>query len=158
MSKSFAKAPLSRRRLLAGAAALTGGLIVVRDVSAQAIKAGAHQEVLDKAVGGKKAQPGKVRIRMPEIAENGNTVPMTVSVDSAMKGNDAVKAVHIVTDNNPRPEVASFYFTPANGKAEVSTRIRLSTTMHVIAYAEMADGSVYSGQAEAKVTIGGCGG
>lgn len=158
MSTSLAKAPLSRRGLLAGAASLAGGLITVRDLSAQAIKRGAHQEVLDKAVGGKKAQPGRVKIRMPEIAENGNTVPMSVSVDSAMKGSDMVKAVHVVTDNNPRPEVASFFFTPANGRAEVSTRIRLSTTMQVIAYAEMSDGSVYSGQAEAKVTIGGCGG
>jgi sulfur-oxidizing protein SoxY len=158
MTSTLAKAPLSRRSLLAGAASLAGGLITLRDLSAQAIKPGAHQEVLDKAVGGKKAQPGKVKIRMPEIAENGNTVPMTVTVESAMKGNDMVKAVHVVTDNNPRPEVASFFFVPENGKAEVSTRIRLSTTMNVIAYAEMADGSVWSARAEAKVTIGGCGG
>ena len=149
---------LSRRRMLAGAAGLAGGLIAVRDVSAQAVQPGAHQQVLDKAVGGKKAQPGKVKVRMPEIAENGNTVPMTVTVESPMTAADHVKAVHLVTDNNPRPEVASFYFTPANGKAEVSTRIRLSQTMHVIAYAEMSDGSVWSASAEAKVTIGGCGG
>ena len=71
---------------------------------------------------------------------------------------DHVKAVHIVTDNNPLPEVASFFFTPANGKAEVSTRIRLAQTMNVLAYAEMSDGSVWSARAEAKVTIGGCGG
>jgi len=158
MSLVSEMAALSRRRLLAGAAGLAGGLIVVRDVSAQAVQPGAHQQVLDKAVGGKKAQPGKVKLRMPEIAENGNTVPMTVSVDSPMTVNDYVKAVHVVTDNNPRPEVGSFYFTPANGKAEVSTRIRLSQTMNVVAYAEMSDGSVWSARAEAKVTIGGCGG
>ena len=149
---------LSRRRLLAGAAGLAGGLIAIRDASAQAVQPGAHQQVLDKAVGGRKAQPGKVRIRMPEIAENGNTVPMTVTVESPMTDADHVKAVHLVSDNNPRPEVASFYFTPANGKAEVSTRIRLAQTMNVLAYAEMSDGSVWSARAEAKVTIGGCGG
>ncbi|MBI3706269.1 MAG: thiosulfate oxidation carrier protein SoxY [Proteobacteria bacterium] len=162
MRKDSESNGLSRRRLLAGVGAggmaLAGAMIVVRDVSAQAIQPGAHLEVLNKAVGGKQPQAGKVRIRMPEIAENGNTVPITVAVDSPMTGQDFVKAVHVVTDNNPRPELMSVFFTPLSGKAEVSTRIRLAQTMNVIAYAEMSDGSLWSGRAEAKVTIGGCGG
>jgi len=149
---------VSRRIVLIGAAGLASGLIPGRDAAAQAQQPGAHVQVLNKLVGGKKATPGKVKLRIPEIAENGNTVPMTVSVDSPMTADNFVKAIHVVTDNNPRPEVASFYFTPANGKAEVSTRIRLAETMHVIAYAELSDGTVWSDQAEAKVTIGGCGG
>jgi sulfur-oxidizing protein SoxY len=157
MTQSVSRA-LSRRHVLAGAAGLTGGLIVTRHVAAQAIEPGAHQKVLDQLVGGKRATAGRVKIRMPEIAENGNTVPMTVIVDSPMRPDNYVKSVHVVTDNNPRPEVASFHFTPENGKAEVSTRIRLAQTMNVIAYAEMSDGSVWSDRAEAKVTIGGCGG
>ena len=153
---------VSRRRVLAGAGigtlALAGATIVARDVSAQAIQPGAHQELLNKLVGGKQAQPGKVRVKMPEIAENGNTVPLTVTVDSPMTDQEFVKAVHVVTDNNPRPEVMSVYFTPGAGKAEASTRIRLAQTMNVIAYAELSDGSIWSARTEAKVTIGGCGG
>jgi sulfur-oxidizing protein SoxY len=155
---SLGRVALSRRVVLIGAAALATALGFARQALAQAVQPGAHQQVLDKLVGGKKATQGKVKLRIPEIAENGNTVPMTVSVDSPMTPSNYVKAVHIVTDNNPRPEVASFYFSPANGKAEVSARIRLAQTMHVIAYAEMSDGSVWSDRAEAKVTIGGCGG
>jgi sulfur-oxidizing protein SoxY len=152
------KTRLTRRALLASAAGLAGGMIVVRQVSAQAVEPGAHQKLLDQLVGGKKATAGKIKIRMPEIAENGNTVPMTVTVDSPMQAGNYVKAVHVVTDNNPRPEVGSFFFTPASGKAEVSTRIRLSQTMNVLAYAELNDGTVWSDRVEAKVTIGGCGG
>lgn len=163
MNKSLGRvgsrqAALSRRVVLIGTAAAATVTGLARQVLAQAVEPGAHQKLLDKLVGGKKATPGKVKLRIPEIAENGNTVPMTISVDSPMTANNYVKAVHVVTDNNPQPQVASFYFTPANGKAEVSTRIRLAQTMNVIAYAEVSDGSVWSDRAEAKVTIGGCGG
>jgi sulfur-oxidizing protein SoxY len=153
---------LSRRRLLqaagAGTVAIAGASLAPRRALAQAAKPGAHQEVLNKLVGGKKAQAGKVTVRMPEIAENGNTVPVTVSVDSPMTPQNYVKSVHVVADDNPNPEVMSVHFTPASGKAEISTRMRLAKTQSVIAYAELSDGSVWSGKAEAKVTIGGCGG
>ncbi|MGQ0662848.1 MAG: thiosulfate oxidation carrier protein SoxY [Pseudomonadota bacterium] len=149
---------VSRRWLLAGAAAFAGARLVARDASAQAVQPGAHVEALNKLVGGKAAQAGRVRVRMPEIAENGNTVPITVAVDSPMTADNYVKAVHVVTDNNPRPEVVSVYFTPLTGNAELSTRMRLAQTMNVIAYAEMSDGTVWSARTEVKVTIGGCGG
>ena len=149
---------VSRRVVLIAAAGLAGGLIGGRDAAAQALQPGAHMQVLNKLVGGKRPTPGKIKLRIPEIAENGNTVPMTVSVDSPMTPENYVKAIHVVTDNNPQPQVASFYLSPANGKAQVETRIRLAETMHVICYAELSDGSVWSDQAEAKVTIGGCGG
>jgi sulfur-oxidizing protein SoxY len=153
---------LSRRRLLqaagAGTVAMAGASLVPREAAAQAAKPGAHQELLNKLVNGKKAQAGKVTVRMPEIAENGNTVPITVSVDSPMTPQNYVKSVHVVADDNPNPEVMSVHFSPASGKAEISTRMRLAKTQNVIAYAELSDGSVWSGKAEAKVTIGGCGG
>ena len=158
MDTNFARDRISRRLMLIGAAGVATGFVTIRKVAAQAIHPGAHLEVLNKLVGGKKATPGKIKLHIPEIAENGNTVPMTVAVDSPMTSAAYVKAIHVVTDNNPQPQVASFYLSPANGKAEVQTRIRLATTMHVIAYTELSDGTVWSDQAEAKVTIGGCGG
>jgi sulfur-oxidizing protein SoxY len=124
---------------------------------AQALKPGAHPRLLDKLVGGRKAQAGKVELRMPELAENGNTVPVTVFVDSPMTEESYVKAIHVVAEDNPNPEVLSAHLTPANGRAEISTRIRLAKTQHVIAYAELSDGSVWFGRTEVKVTIGGCG-
>jgi sulfur-oxidizing protein SoxY len=124
---------------------------------AQATKPGARQGLLDKLVGGRKAQAGKVELRMPELAENGNTVPVTVFVDSPMTEESYVKAIHVVAEDNPNPEVLSAHLTPANGRAEISTRIRLARTQHVIAYAELSDSSVWFGRTEVKVTIGGCG-
>jgi sulfur-oxidizing protein SoxY len=162
MTVARKSAGLSRRSLFraagAGAVALAAVPLGARETLAQAAKPGAHQEVLNKLVGGKSAQPGRVTVKMPEIAENGNTVPITVSVESPMTPQNYVKSVHVVADDNPNPEVMSIHFTPASGKAELSTRMRLAKTQNVIAYAEMSDGSVWSGKAEAKVTIGGCGG
>jgi sulfur-oxidizing protein SoxY len=162
MSSDARDTRLSRRGLLRaagiGTVAIAGGSIMPHEALAQAVKPGAYQEVLNKLVGGKKAQPGKVTVRMPEIAENGNTVPITVAVDSPMTPQNYVKAIHVVADDNPNPEVMSVHLTPASGKAEMSTRMRLAKTQNLIAYAELSDGSVWSGKAEAKVTIGGCGG
>jgi sulfur-oxidizing protein SoxY len=162
MPSASKKTSVSRRGLLRvagmGTVALAGASLLSGHAQAQAAKPGAYQQVLDKLVGGKKAQAGKVAVRMPEIAENGNTVPITVAVDHPMTPQDYVKSIHVVADDNPNPEVMSVHFTPASGKAEMSTRMRLAKTQHVIAYAELSDGSVWSGKAEAKVTIGGCGG
>jgi sulfur-oxidizing protein SoxY len=157
MTECFDQPALSRRVVLVGVAALASGAGGARNAFAQAAPP-AHIELLNKLVGGRKATPGKIKLQIPEIAENGNTVPLTVSVDSPMTAQSYVKAVHVACEKNPRPEVASFYFLPENGKAEVSTRIRLAETTHVAAYAELSDGSVWSTEAEAKVTIGGCGG
>jgi sulfur-oxidizing protein SoxY len=107
-----------------------------------------------------KAEPkaGKVQIKTQEIAENGNTVPVTITVDSPMTETDYVKAIHVVADRNPQPGVASFLLTPANGKAEVQLRMRMAETQNIIAVAEMSDGSTWTTAREVKVTIGGCGG
>lgn len=161
MSRTISDLAIDRRTVLetAGTAAAALALVAAlpRDAAAQA-GGNKHLEILKKLVNGKEARPGKVKLRIPEIAENGNTVPLTVAVDSPMTAADYVKAVHVVADGNPAPDVMSVFFTPACGKAEVSTRMRLARTQNVIAYAEMSDGSVWSAQSEAKVTIGGCGG
>jgi sulfur-oxidizing protein SoxY len=115
-------------------------------------------DLIAKFTGGKTATPGRVKIDVPEIAENGNTVPMTVSVESPMTAQSHVTDVLVVTDGNPRGGVATFHFSPASGAAEANTRIRLASTQNVIAVAKMNDGSFFTASKQVKVTIGGCGG
>ncbi|MHA1598395.1 MAG: thiosulfate oxidation carrier protein SoxY [Alphaproteobacteria bacterium] len=150
---------LGRRQVLKaagfGALAVAGTGFISRDASATP-KAAA--EAISKFTGGKKATAGKVTVKLPEIAENGRTVPVTVSVDSPMTANDYVKSIILVAEGNPSPEVVSFTLTPGLGKAEISTRMRLGKTQNVSAAAVMSNGSVYSGTKQVKVTIGGCGG
>jgi sulfur-oxidizing protein SoxY len=101
---------------------------------------------------------GKVTLKAPEIAENGNAVPITVSVESEMSETSFVKAIYIAADGNPNPPVATYEFTPLAGKAEVQLRVRLAQTEKLVVVAEMNDGTLYTASREIKVTIGGCGG
>ena len=102
--------------------------------------------------------PGKLTLDAPEIAENGNTVPISVSVESAMSGDDMVESVVILAEDNPNPGVITFNFTPMSGAAAATTRMRLAKTQNVVALAKMKDGTFYMDKKEVKVTIGGCGG
>ena len=115
-------------------------------------------EAIKKFTGGKTPTEGKVKLDLPEIAENGNTVPMTVTVDSPMTDASHVQAILIVADGNPNAGVATFHFSPASGVAEANIRVRLATTQNIIAVAKMNDGSFYMASKQVKVTIGGCGG
>ena len=115
-------------------------------------------EELKKLYGDKKIETGKIKLDMPQIAENGLVVPVAVDVESAMTEADHVKAVHIFAEGNPQVQTCSFYFTPACGKASAATRMRLAQTQNIVAVAEMSNGALYSAKAEVKVTIGGCGG
>jgi sulfur-oxidizing protein SoxY len=116
------------------------------------------EELIKKFTGDKTPAQGRVKLDLPEIAENGNTVPMTVSVESPMTDQSHVTDVLVVADGNPRAGVVAFHFNPASGVAEASTRIRLAKTQNVIAVAKMNDGSFFMASKEVKVTIGGCGG
>ena len=146
---------VSRRTVLAGIGA-GAAAVTLAPKMALADKA-ATDEYLSKLTGGAKAQSGKVQIKLPQIAENGNTVPFTVIVDHPMTEASYVKAIHVVAEGNPAPGVASFTFTPT-GKPEVSMRMRLSKTQDVRAIAVLSDGTVFEAKQEVKVTIGGCGG
>ncbi len=99
----------------------------------------------------------KVQLAMPELVEDGSTVPLAVTVDSPMSEADHVRAIHIVAAANPETTVAVFHLSPASGRAAIATRIRLAESQIVLALAEMSDGSWYSGRAPVKVAIGGCG-
>jgi sulfur-oxidizing protein SoxY len=111
-----------------------------------------------KFTGGKTAEKGRIAIDLPEIAENGNTVPLSVVVDSPMEANNYVSDILIVADGNPRPGVAAFHLTPMSGRADVATRIRLAATENIIVVAKTSEGKFFTAQKQVKVTIGGCGG
>ncbi|MDJ1006249.1 MAG: thiosulfate oxidation carrier protein SoxY [Paracoccaceae bacterium] len=104
-----------------------------------------------KITGGAETAAGELTITAPEIAENGNTVPISISAPGAVM-------VAIFAEGNPVPNVATFNFGPLNPTRSASTRIRLATTQNVVAIAKMEDGSFQRASAEVKVTIGGCGG
>ena len=141
--------------------ALTGGAAAVAALGLPAVAFAATEE-MDEAVkaftGGAEVKDGRVTLGTPEIAENGNTVPVEVSVESPMTDDDYVESVLILADGNPRPGVATFKFTPMSGEASAKTRIRLAKTQDVVAIAKMSDGSFYRDAKTVKVTIGGCGG
>jgi sulfur-oxidizing protein SoxY len=145
----------NRRQALALAAGAAGSIALG---APQALAKNDADEAIKKFTGGKTAVEGKVKLDLPEIAENGNTVPMTVTVDSPMTEQSHVTDVLIVANENPRSGVATFHFSPASGVVEANTRIRLAATQDVIAVARMNDGSFYMASKQVKVTIGGCGG
>jgi sulfur-oxidizing protein SoxY len=147
----------NRRQALAlGAGAMSVAVLGVS--SNPALAKNDADEAIKKFTGGKTPVQGKVKLDLPEIAENGNTVPMTVTVESPMTEQSHVTEVLIVADENPRSGVVTFHFSPASGVAEANTRIRLAATQDVIAVAKMNDGSVFMTSKQVKVTIGGCGG
>jgi sulfur-oxidizing protein SoxY len=147
----------SRRNAVAfGAFVMSAAMLGVS--AAPALAKNDAEQAIAKFTGGQKAIEGKVKLDLPEIAENGNTVPMTVSVDSAMTAQSHVTDVLIVADGNPRSGVVTFHFSPESGVAEANTRIRLAATQNVIAVAKMNDGSFFMASKQVKVTIGGCGG
>lgn len=149
---------LNRRQIFAiGAGALAATALGATFNGAAAASADVD-EAIKKFTEGKAPATGKIKLDLPEIAENGNTVPMTVSVESPMTDESHVKQILILADKNPRPGVVTFNFTPASGVAEANTRIRLAETQNVIAIAKMSDGSFQMASKEVKVTIGGCGG
>jgi sulfur-oxidizing protein SoxY len=116
----------------------------------------AVQEAIRGIVGEAVLRQGKVRLDVPPLVENGNAVPLTVSVDNPMTETDYVKAIHIVNEKNPQPHVISVTLGPRAGRASVSTRIKLATSQQIVALAEMSDGSFWSGAADIIVTIAAC--
>ena len=147
---------LSRRSALAAGAITTLAAMLVPHMAladAKAVEAELKKLFGDKAMGS-----GKIKLDVPEIAENGLVVPITVEVESPMTADDHVKAVHVFADGNPLPGIISYMFTPECGKASASARMRLAQTQNIICVAEMSNGALFSTKAEVKVTIGGCGG
>jgi sulfur-oxidizing protein SoxY len=113
-------------------------------------------QAVDKILGGRSAQVGRVTLEIPPLVENGNLVTMKVSVQSPMTEADYVRAIHIVAEGNPLPNVVSFFLSPRAGRAAITTRIRLGDSQRVRAIAQMGDGSFWQGDAATLVTLAAC--
>jgi len=146
---------LSRRQVLAAGAGTLGAAAFG---PMPAFAANNAADLMRAFTGGKQPVEGKVKLDLPEIAENGNTVPMTVMVESPMTEKSHVTELLVVADGNPNGGVVTFHFSPASGVAEANTRIRLAQTQTITAIARINDGSFVMGSKQVKVTIGGCGG
>jgi sulfur-oxidizing protein SoxY len=139
-----------RRLFLAGSAAVTL-LPFAADATPEELTA-AIKQVTD----GAELRTGKVTLDVPPIVENGNTVPLSVSVESPMTADDYVKAIHVFNEKNPQPHVFSAWLSPGNGKAMIGTRIKLADTQKIVAIAETSKGVFWTARAEVIVTIAAC--
>ena len=154
---------MQRRSFIKGVAAVAAVSAVTPSATFAAgkpkgLNALAFKDALNAITGGKTpTKSGKVKIKAPEIAENGAVVPIKVIVDSPMTSSNYVKAIHVLGTKNGNARCVSIALSPANGKAVFGTRIKLGSTQDIMAVAEMSDGSFLSATANVKVTIGGCG-
>lgn len=143
-------AGLTRRTMLAGAAVLT-----VAPFGAHATPE-TMRAAIAAVASGRPVREGKVTLDIQPLVDNGNTVPMRVSVDSRMEGDDRVRAIHVFNERNPQPHVLSVAFGPQAGRAALSTRIKLGDTQKVVAVAEMQDGTLWTVGVDVIVTIAAC--
>ena len=149
--------PYSRRNFLVAAGGLAAGIALPATVAAQMPGApAATQEAIRRVVGTARINKGRVTLDLPALVDNGNAVSLAVRVDSPMTESEYVKAIHLFTEKNPQPDVASFHLGPRAGRASVATRIRLADSQAVIAICEMSDGSFWSGSANTVVTLAAC--
>jgi sulfur-oxidizing protein SoxY len=147
----------TRRRFLglAGSAAVLGTvpLVTLRPAEATpATMASAIRAVVGEAV----VRAGKVKLEIPPLVENGNTVPMTVSVTNPMTAADHVVSIHVFNEKNPQPNMGNFYLGPHAGRAQVSTRVRLADSQKITAIARLSDGSFWSASVDVVVTLAAC--
>lgn len=142
-------------RRSAGLAAASGLAAAWPAVSAHATPE-AMQQAIRAIIGEAELRDGRVALDLPLLVENGNAVPLTVAVESPMSATDHVKAIHIVSEKNPQPQVISAVLGPRAGRAQLSTRIKLSDSQKIVAIAEMSDGSFWNASADAIVTLAAC--
>lgn len=142
---------MDRRRFLVGTAA-----IVVLPFGPASATPEAMAEAIKKVVGSSAVTEGRVTLDLPPLIENGNTVPLVVSVESPMTVADHVKAIHVFNEKNPQPNVFSLRLSPRNGRASVGTRIKLGDSQKIVAIAETSDGRFWSASADVIVTLAAC--
>jgi sulfur-oxidizing protein SoxY len=140
---------------LAGGTVVLGAvpIVTIRPVEATPAELAS---AIRNVTGGTAVKTGKVKLDVPPLVENGNTVPLTVSVSHPMAPEDHVRSIHIFNEKNPQPNIGNFYLGPHSGRAQVSTRIRLADSQKIVAIARLSDGSFWSTSVEVIVTLAAC--
>ena len=147
------RAPVTTRRT---ALTLGGGGVAILLARPALATPEAMAGVVAEFTRGAPVLPGRVRLDLPALVENGNSVTLTVAVDSPMTPADHVRAIGIFNQKNPLPDVAVFRLGPRAGRAAVTTRIRLADSQRITAVAAFGDGSFRSGTADVIVTLAAC--
>ena len=146
----------SRREFLVAAGSLAGGIGLASAAGDTRATPAAMQEAIRKVIGAAPVRSGRVKLDVPPLIDNGNSVTLSVAVESPMTPADHVKAIHVFTEKNPLPNVVSVYLGPRSGRARVATRVRLADTQAVLAIAQLSDGSYWSDSAHVVVTLSAC--
>jgi sulfur-oxidizing protein SoxY len=147
-----------RRKWLAAGAGL-GAAVLLRPIARAQPALGLPDELaaaINGFAGGKAVLPGRIKLDISPIVDNGNSVAMTVTVDSPMTPGDRVTAIAIFNERNPQRDVAKFRFGTRAGRASVATRIRLATSQKLVAVAELSDGTYWSHSVDVLVALAAC--
>jgi sulfur-oxidizing protein SoxY len=143
---------LSRR----GALVAAGGALAALVVRPARATTQTMQAAMGEFTGGAAITQGRVTMDIPPLVENGNSVPLTITVDSPMTEQDFVKTIAVFNERNPQPNIGTFHLNARSGRAVVSTRIRLGDSQTIVAVAQMSDGSLWSGSVDLIVTLPAC--
>jgi sulfur-oxidizing protein SoxY len=145
-----------RRRFVSVLAGLATIPLLPGGKSHAAIAIESLAPLVDRITGGAQLTEGRVRLEIPRLADNGNSIPLAVRVESPMTAADYVRGITLLSERNPRPVIATFHLGPKSGRAEIVTRVRLNGTQRLLAVAELSDGSYWAGTAEVEVTESAC--
>jgi sulfur-oxidizing protein SoxY len=143
----------TRRGFLVGSTSFALALTIAPPAEAtpQSMRA-----AIRKIAGESPVKRGRIKLELPPLIENGNSVPLTIVGESPMTAADHIQAIHVFTEKNPQPNVVSVQIGPRAGRAQFSTRIRLADSQRVVAVAQMSDGSFWSEEADIVVTLAAC--
>lgn len=146
----------SARRLLLAAAVAAGGLGIATLARPARATPAAMLEATRRIAGETPLRRGRVKLDVPPLIDNGNSVALTVTVTSPMSAADHVRAIHVLTEKNPQPNVFSVFLGPRAGRAAFTTRVRLADTQTITAIAQMSDGSFWTDRVDVVVTLAAC--
>lgn len=153
MREPSTREAVATRRQVLGLGAGAFSVLMIRPGSATPA---AMEAAIRALAGNDQVRPGRVKLEVPPLVENGNSVALTVRVESPMTSDDFVRTIAIFNEKNPQPNVATFHLGPRSGRAVVSTRMRMADSQKIVAVAELADGTFWSDSADVIVTLAAC--